>query len=224
MHSLLICVALLVGMIVAMPLSIEFPSITLDYSPTSLPTMFNNTTLSIVPSSTLTTTITITTNPSLFPSTTTINTSTNSSLGACGPGIGSCPFSLCCSGYGYCGSNSSYCGTNCMSNFGVCGFNVSQPYYNISYAPLSTSVSSSDGTGAAGIVTDDFDQSVSSITMFSYAPESSGSVVATASTTTTEIAFEPLSTTYTAVESTWAAGSLAAASTTTVTMLKRVDC
>ncbi|KAH0345171.1 hypothetical protein KCU81_g4474, partial [Aureobasidium melanogenum] len=224
MHSLLICMALLVGMIVAMPLSIGFPSITLDHSPTSSPAMFNNTILSITPSSTLTTTITITINPSLIPSTTTVNISSNSSLGACGPGIGSCPSGLCCSEYGYCGSNSSYCGTNCMSNFGVCGFNASQPYYNISYAPLSTSVSLSDGTGAAGIVTDDFDQSASSITMFSYAPESSGSVVTTALATATEISFEPVSATCTAVESTWAAASYADAPTTTVTVLKKVDC
>ncbi|KAH0143211.1 hypothetical protein KCU67_g13669, partial [Aureobasidium melanogenum] len=223
MHSLLICIALIIGMNVAMPLSIEFPSITLDLSPTYSPAMFNNTILSVAPSSTLTTNMTITIDPNL-PSTTTVNTSTNSSLGACGPGIGSCPFGLCCSGYGYCGSNSSYCGTNCMPDFGVCGLNASQPYYNISYAPLSTSVSSSDGTGAAGIVTDDFDQSASSTTMFSYSPESSGNAMATTSATATETSFEPLSTTYTAVESTWAAGSYADASTTTVTVLKKVDC
>ncbi|KAG9546585.1 hypothetical protein KCU71_g4986, partial [Aureobasidium melanogenum] len=223
MYSLLICIALFIGMNVAMPFSVEFPSITLDLSPTYSPAMFNNTILSIAPSSTLTTNMTITIDPNL-PSTTTVNTSTDSSLGACGSGIGSCPFGLCCSGYGYCGSNSSYCGTNCKSNFGVCSLNTSQSYYNISYAPLSTSISSSDGTGAAGIVSDDFDQSAPSITMFSYSPESSQSVMATTSATATEISFEPLSTTYTAVESTWAAGSYADASTTTVTVSKKVDC
>lgn len=98
-----------------------------------------------------------------------------------------------------------------MSNFGVCDLNASQPYYNISYAPLSTSISSSDGTGAAGIVTDDFDQAASSTTMFSYASESSVTSMATAPATETEISFEPLSTDYTAVESTWAAGSFAEA-------------
>ncbi|KAG9589671.1 hypothetical protein KCU77_g8995, partial [Aureobasidium melanogenum] len=142
MHSLLIRIALFIGMNVAMPLSIAFPSITLDYSPTSSPVMFNGTILSIAASSTSTTSMTITIDPTLFPSTTTVTVSTNSSLGACGPGIGSCPSGLCCSGYGYCGTNSSYCGTNCMSNFGVCGFNASQSFYNISYAPPSTSVPS----------------------------------------------------------------------------------
>ncbi|KAG9654346.1 hypothetical protein KCU95_g4317, partial [Aureobasidium melanogenum] len=212
MHSLLVCIALVIGMNVAMPLSIEFPSITLDYSPTSSPAMFNNTILPIAPFSTSTTSMTITIDPNLFPSTTTVNISTNTSR------------QTPSHGYGYCGSNSSYCGTNCMSNFGVCGFNASQPYYSISYAPLSTSISSNDGTGAAGIVTDDFDQSASSTTMFSYAPESSGSVMATAAAIATEISFEPLDATYTAVKSTWAAGSYADASATTVTVLKKVDC
>ncbi|KAG9587498.1 hypothetical protein KCU77_g5841, partial [Aureobasidium melanogenum] len=220
MHSLLICIALVVGMNIAMPLSIAFPSITLDLSSTSSLATFNNTILFIAPSSTLTTSMTTAIDPTLFPSTTTVNISTNTSLGACGPGIGSCPSGLCCSVYGYCGTNSSYRGTNCMSNFGVCG----QPYYNISYAPLSTSISSNDGTGAAGIVTDDLDQSASSTTMFSYSPESSQSMMATTSATATEISFEPLSTTYPAVQSTWAAGSYADTSTTTVTVLKKVDC
>ncbi|KAH0354951.1 hypothetical protein KCU83_g2363, partial [Aureobasidium melanogenum] len=220
MHSLLICIALFIGMNVSMPLSIAFPSITFDYSPTSSPAMFNNTILSIAASSTSTINMTITTNFNPFQSTTTVNNSTNSSLGACGPGIGSCLSGLCCSVYGYCGTNSSYCGTNCMSNFGVCG----QPYYNISYASLSTSILSNDGTGAAGIVTDDLDQSASSTAMFSYSSESSQSMMATTSATATEISFEPLSTTCPAVQSTWAAGSYADNSTTTVTVLKKVDC
>ncbi|CAD0086892.1 unnamed protein product [Aureobasidium mustum] len=221
----MMCITLMVGMNVAMPLAIEFPSITLDLSATSSSAIFNNTMLPTASSSILTTTITttITIEPTLFASVTPANNSTNSSLGACGPGIGACPSGLCCSGYGYCGSNSSYCGTNCMSNFGVCDFNASQPYYNISYAPLSTSISSSDGTGAAGIVTDDFDQAASSTTMFSYAPESSGTSMATASATATEISFVPLSTTYAAVESTWAARSYAEAPTTTITVLKEVE-
>lgn len=111
-----------------------------------------------------------------------------------------------------------------MLDFGVCGPNASQPYYNISYAPLSTSISSSDGSGAADIITDDYDQAASSTTMFSYASASSGDTTASASATATEIFFEPLSTTYAAVESTWAAGSYADAATTTVTVLKKVGC
>jgi hypothetical protein len=128
------------------------------------------------------------------------------------------------SGYGYCGSNSSYCGTNCMPNFGVCGSNASQPSYSFSYAPLSTSAPLDDGTGAAGIITDDLAQPAPSTTMFSYAPESSGSVMSSTTAAATEISFEPLSTTYTAAESTWAAGSYADASVSTVTVLEKVDC
>jgi hypothetical protein len=129
-----------------------------------------------------------------------------------------------CSGYGYCGTNASYCGTNCMPNFGVCGFNASQPSYSFSYAPLSTSDPLSDGSGAAGIITDDLAQPASSTVMFSYAPESSGSMMSSDLTTTTGISFEPMSTTYTAVESTWAAGSYEDASVTTINVLKNIDC
>ncbi|KAK6006883.1 hypothetical protein QM012_005891 [Aureobasidium pullulans] len=224
MHNLWMAVALAIGMSVAMPFSIEFPSITLDLNSTYSSAMFNNTTLPIASFSCLTTSMTVAISPTLSPSATLGNISTNSSLGACGPYFGSCPSGLCCSGYGYCGPNSSYCGTNCISNFGVCDLNASQPYYNISYAPLSTAVSSSDDTGSAGVVTNDFDQSAFLITMFSYAPESSENVMVTASATATEISFEPLSTTYTAVESTWAAVSYTDASTTTVTVVKKAVC
>lgn len=82
----------------------------------------------------------------------------------------------------------------------------------------------SDGSGAAGIVTDEFDQGATSITMFSYAPVNSENVMTTASATATQISFEPLSTTYTAVESTWAVESYADATMTTVTVLKKVGC
>ena len=128
------------------------------------------------------------------------------------------------SGYGYCGSNSSYCGTNCMSNFGVCGFNASQPSYSLSYSPLSTSAPLDDGTGAAGIITDDLGQPAASTAMYSYAPESSGSMMSSVLPTMTEISFEPLSTTYTAVKSTRAAASYQDASMTTVTVLKTIKC
>jgi hypothetical protein len=111
-----------------------------------------------------------------------------------------------------------------MPNFGICGSNASQPSYSFSYAPLSTSSPLNDGSGAAGIITDDLAQPAFLTTMFSYAPESTGSVMNSALTTTTEISFEPLSTTYTAVESTWAAGSYADVSVSTVTVLKKVDC
>jgi hypothetical protein len=110
-----------------------------------------------------------------------------------------------------------------MPNFGVCGFNASQPSYSFSYDPLSTSTPLNDGAGAAGIVTDGL-ASTPSITMFSYAPESSGSVMSSALATATDISFGPISTTYTAVKSTWAAASYADASVTTVTVLKKVEC
>lgn len=225
-----------------MPHSIEFPSITLDLHPTFSPAIVNNTMKSTASVSNQTTSMTLAIHPTLSSSANTRNNYTNSSLGACGPGIGSCPSGLCCrseithactsqlatdqhdSGYGYCGSNSSYCGTNCMPNFGVCGHNASQPSYSFSYIPLTTSASSDDGTGAAGIITDDLSQPTSSIAMFSYAPESSASVMGSTLATTTEISFEPLSTTYTAVKSTWAATSYADASVTTVTVLKTIEC
>lgn len=111
-----------------------------------------------------------------------------------------------------------------MPNFGVCGFNASQLSYSFSYAPPSTSDPLSDGTGAAGIVTDDLAQPASSTTMFSYAPESSGSMMSSAVATASEISFEPLSTTYTAVESTWAAGIYKDTSVTTVTVLEKMKC
>jgi hypothetical protein len=110
-----------------------------------------------------------------------------------------------------------------MTNFGVCGYNASQPTYSFSYAPLSTSAPLDDGTGAAGIVTDDL-APTPSIMMFSYAPESMQVSISFASATATEISFEPLSTPYTAVESTWAAVSYADASVATVTVLKKIDC
>jgi hypothetical protein len=62
------------------------------------------------------------------------------------------------------------------------------------------------------------------MTMFSYAPESSGSVASSELVTATEISFEPLSTTYTAIESTWAAGIYKDALVTIVTVLKKVNC
>jgi hypothetical protein len=111
-----------------------------------------------------------------------------------------------------------------MSNFGVCGFDASQPSYNLSYAPISTSSPLNDGSGAAGIITDDLAQPGSSTTMFSYAPESTESVMSSTTVTATKISFELMSTTYTAVESTWAAASYTEASVTTVTALKSVDC
>lgn len=111
-----------------------------------------------------------------------------------------------------------------MSNFGVCGSNASQPSSSFSYAPLSTSASLNDDAGAAGIITDDLSQPTSSITVFSYAPESIGSVMASTLSITTKISFEPLSTTYTAVKSTWAAASYQDASVSTVTVLKTIEC
>jgi hypothetical protein len=111
-----------------------------------------------------------------------------------------------------------------MPNFGVCGFNASQPSYSFSYVPLSTSSPLNDGSGAAGIITDDLAQPAFLTTMFSYAPESIVTSTSPAHATMTEISFEPLSTTFTAVESTWAAGSYADASVSTVTVLKKVDC
>ncbi|KEQ77888.1 hypothetical protein M436DRAFT_69049 [Aureobasidium namibiae CBS 147.97] len=207
-----------------MPYSIEFPSITLDIHPTFSPAVVNNTMNPTTSFSNQTTSMTLAIHPTLSPSTTSGNNCTNSSLGACGPGIGSCPSGLCCSGYGYCGSNSSYCGTNCMPNFGVCGFNASQPSYSFSYAPLSTSAPLDDGTGAAGIITGDLAQSVSPTTTFSYALESTESVMSSALPTMTEISFEPLSTTCTAVKSTLATGSYQDASVTTVTVLKTIKC
>ena len=112
-----------------------------------------------------------------------------------------------------------------MLSFGVCGFNASQPTYSFSYAPFSIPLTPlSDGTGAAGIVTDDLAQPASSTMLFSYAPENSGSVMSSTFATTTVVSFEPLSTTYTTVKSTWAAGSYKDASMTTVTVLEKVDC
>lgn len=111
-----------------------------------------------------------------------------------------------------------------MPNFGICGLNASIPSYSFSYSPLSTSAPPDDGTGAAGIITDDLGQPTSSTTMFSYAPESTRNVMGSTLATTTEISFEPLSTTYTAVESTWAAASYQDASVTTVTVLKTIEC
>jgi hypothetical protein len=99
-----------------------------------------------------------------------------------------------------------------MPNFGVCGDNASQPTYSFSYDPISTSTPLNDSTGAAGIITD------------AYAPESTEVSMSSALVTATDISFEPLSTTYTAVESTWAAVSYADASVTTVTVLKKIDC
>jgi hypothetical protein len=110
-----------------------------------------------------------------------------------------------------------------MLNFGVCGYNASQPTYSFSYAPLSTSASLDDGTGAAGIITDDL-APTPSITMFSYAPESTGASMSSTTAIASELSFEPMSTTYTAVKSTWAAVSYADASVTTVTVLKKIDC
>ena len=111
-----------------------------------------------------------------------------------------------------------------MPNFGVCGFNASVPSYSFSYSPLSTSSPPDDGTGAAGIITDNLPQPASSTTMFSYAPESSGKVMSSTLATMTGISFEPLSTIYTAVKSTLAAGSYGGASVTTVTVLKTIEC
>jgi hypothetical protein len=113
-----------------------------------------------------------------------------------------------------------------MPSFGVCGLNTAQSSYSFSYAPLSTSDPLSDGTGTAGIVTDDLAQPASptSATLFSYAPESSGNVISSAVMTAPEISFEPLSTTYTAVDSTWAARIYKDAWVTTVTVLKKVNC
>jgi hypothetical protein len=110
-----------------------------------------------------------------------------------------------------------------MPNFGVCGDNASQPTYSFSYDPISTSTPLNDSTGAAGIITDDL-APTPSITMFTYAPESTEVSMSSALVTATDISFEPLSTTYTAVESTWAAVSYADASVTTVTVLKKIDC
>jgi len=111
-----------------------------------------------------------------------------------------------------------------MPNFGVCGFNASQPSYSFSYSPLSTSAPLDDGTGAAGIITDGLDQPAASTTMYSHAPESTESMMSSALPTMTEISFEPLSTTYTAVKSTWAAASYQDASVTTFTVLKTIKC
>ncbi|CAD0081928.1 unnamed protein product, partial [Aureobasidium vineae] len=216
----LIFIALVAGLSKAMPYSIDFPSITIDIRPTFSPNTVNNTILPFASFPNTTTSMTLAIHPTPSPSATSIN----SSLGACGPGIGSCPSGLCCSEYGYCGSNSSYCGTNCMHNFGICGLNASQPLYSFSYAPLSTFAPLSDGAGAAGIVTDDLDQAASSTSMFSYTPESNGSAISSTLATETKISFQPTSTTHTAVESTWAAGSYADALTTTITVLKRVSC
>jgi len=79
-----------------MPYSIEFPSITLDLHPTLSPAVVNNTMNHTTSFSNQTTSMTLAIHPTLSPSTTSGNNYTNSSLGACGPGIGSCPSGLCC--------------------------------------------------------------------------------------------------------------------------------
>ena len=91
-----ISVVLAAGLSVAMPYSIEFPSITLDLHPTFSPAVVNNTMNHTTSFSNQTTSMTLAIHPTLSPSTTLSNNYTNSSLGACGPGIGSCPSGLCC--------------------------------------------------------------------------------------------------------------------------------
>ncbi|GJJ75897.1 hypothetical protein EMPS_08255 [Entomortierella parvispora] len=45
----------------------------------------------------------------------------------CGPGVGSCTGSDCCSSNGYCGADTQYCGTGCQAGFGLCGGGVVSP-------------------------------------------------------------------------------------------------
>jgi hypothetical protein len=89
-------VALAAGLSVAMPYSIEFPSITIDIHPTFPSTVVNNTMDPNTSFSNQTTSMTLAIHPTLSPSAISANNYTNSSLGACGPGIGSCPSGLCC--------------------------------------------------------------------------------------------------------------------------------
>lgn len=91
-----ISIVLAAGLSVAMPYSIEFPSITLDLHPTFSPAVVNNTMNHTTSFSNQTTSMTLAIHPTLSPSTIPGNNYTNSSLGACGPGIGSCPSGLCC--------------------------------------------------------------------------------------------------------------------------------
>jgi hypothetical protein len=89
-------VALVAGMSVAIPYAIEFPSITIDLFPTLSATVANNTMTSVASFSNQTTSVTLTIYPILSSSATSSNNYTNISIGACGPGIGSCPPELCC--------------------------------------------------------------------------------------------------------------------------------
>lgn len=103
-----------------------------------------------------------------------------------------------------------------MPRFGVCGLNSSHsnpvPAAAFSYAPLNSSTSVTDNTGAAGIVTDVVETAYS--VPFSYAPASS-SVVGFLAATLTGIEFDPT----TALESTAAVtGTDFATMTTTVTV------
>ncbi|THX85483.1 hypothetical protein D6D08_04360 [Aureobasidium pullulans] len=210
----------------AMPYSVDFPSITLDIHPT-----FSHNTIikPAMPTSSFpnqTTSYTLAIHPTFRAVTN--NNATSSALGACGLGIGACPTGLCCSEYGYCGPNSSYCNSNCQPDFGTCNLNITTttPIYSFSYQPLSTSISatSNDNTGAAGIITDDVTPAPSTVGI-NHAPESTGDVDVPTITlpTVTGISFEPISTTHTAVQSTWAATSYEEASMITVTM-KKIGC
>ncbi|THY68637.1 hypothetical protein D6C97_00148 [Aureobasidium pullulans] len=211
----------------AMPYSVDFPSITLDIHPTFSHNTIIKPAMPTFSFPNQTTSYTLAIHPTLRAITN--NNATSSALGACGLGIGACPTGLCCSEYGYCGSNSSYCNSNCQPDFGTCNLNTTTtttPHYSFSYQPLSTSISatSNDNTGAAGIITDDVAPAPSTVGI-NHGPESTGDVDVPTITlpTVTGISFEPISTTYTAVQSTWAATSYEEASMITVTM-KKISC
>ncbi|THW75371.1 hypothetical protein D6D18_09979 [Aureobasidium pullulans] len=245
MFNMIKTIVLGASLCAAMPYSVDFPSITLDIHPT-----FSHNTIikPAMPTSSFpnqTTSYTLAIHPTFRAVTN--NNATSSALGACGLGIGACPTDLCCrqespsilykipqltyprdSEYGYCGSNSSYCNSNCQPDFGTCNLNITTttPIYSFSYQPLSTSISatSNDNTGAAGIITDDVAPAPSTVGI-NHAPESTGDVHVPTITlpTVTGISFEPISTTHTAVQSTWAATSYEEASMITVTM-KKIGC
>jgi hypothetical protein len=92
----LLSLVLAAGLIVAMPYTIELPSITIDLYPTLLSTFVNTTMKSTASFADQTTSTISAMYPTLTPSATSGNNYTNGSIGACGPGIGSCPSYLCC--------------------------------------------------------------------------------------------------------------------------------
>jgi hypothetical protein len=89
-------VALAAGMSLAIPYSFKFQSITIDPFPTTSSTVVNNTKKSVASFFNQTTSMILAFPSTISPSSASSNNYTNSSIGACGPGIGSCPSDLCC--------------------------------------------------------------------------------------------------------------------------------